>query len=109
MRGVLQWAIGLVVAGCLVAVPSVMRAQDWQHLSPTQRYDALRNYWQYEKLPEDRQKAVDRGYERWRAMPEDQRAKIRENYERLRRLPPDERERFERRYEKWRGQAAPPR
>jgi len=97
----------VVLAGWLAVVPAVASAQDWRQLSPQQRYDVLRNYWQYERLPEDQQKAVDQGYERWRRMPEDERAKVRENFERLRNLPPDERERFERRYEKWRQQATP--
>src|SRR5207249_1743653 len=44
-------------------------AQNWQELSPRQKYDALRNYRQYEQLPEGHQRDIEQRYQRWQAMP----------------------------------------
>ena len=84
-------------------------AQNWRDLSPKQRYDAMQNYWQHERLPQDRQQDIEKRYERWQSMSPEERARIRENYERFRQLPPGERQRFERKYEKWKQQNEPPR
>lgn len=95
---------GLLLAGMAVLCTRPLHAQEWHELSPKERYDALQNYWRYQRLPEDRQRDVDKGYERWRNMPPNERQRVRQNYERLRQLRPQERERFERKYQKWRQQ-----
>lgn len=97
-------ATGLLLAGMAVLGAGPARAQEWHELTPKERYDALQNYWRYQRLPEDRQRDVDKGYERWRNMPPNERQRVRRNYERLRQLRPQDRERFERKYQKWREQ-----
>lgn len=82
-------------------------AQNWQDLGPRERFDAMRNYEQHRRLPEERQRAVEDRYERWRQMPPDEQSRIRQNYDRLQRKDPQERDRFEKRYEKWKRRKAP--
>jgi hypothetical protein len=89
----------------LAAFP--LLAQNWRELSPSERYDTLKNYQQHERLPEERQHDVEKRYERWQQMSPDERNRIRQNYERLRQLPPQERARIQQKYEKWRRQAEP--
>jgi len=97
---------GLVVASLVGSVRPIV-AQNWHDLGPKERYDAMQNYWRHQRLPEDRQRAVEEHYERWRTLPPDQRDRVRQNYERFRQLPPQERERFEKKYQKWKEQAPP--
>src|SRR5512135_3065655 len=77
-------------------------AQNWRELSPSERYNTLRNYQQHERLPEDSQRDIEKRYERWQQMSPEERARVRQNYERLQRMPPQERDRIQRKYEKWR-------
>jgi hypothetical protein len=112
MRGSITLICLLVVAICLVC-PCRVRAfpplaQNWRDLSPAERYDALQNYRQHQRLPEDSQRDIEKRYQRWQQMSPDERERIRQNYERMQQLPPQERERLQRKYEKWRQQTAPP-
>jgi len=77
-------------------------AQNWQDYSPSERYEALRNYRRHQKLPREEQQEVERRYERWRQMEPDERAKIQRNYEKYRSLSPSEQDQFERKYRNWR-------
>ena len=102
-------ALLAIVTALLTASPRAGGAQEWRDMNPKQRYDALQNYWQYEREPEDRRHAVEERYERWRNLPPAEQDRVRQNYERWRRLPPGEKERIERKYEKWKRQSpAPP-
>lgn len=82
-------------------------AQNWRELSPGERYDALQNYRQHERLPEDSRRDIEKRYERWQQMSPDERERVRQNYDRLQRMPPQERARMQRKYEKWRQQGTP--
>jgi hypothetical protein len=109
-RGVMQSVLGIACA-LVIAAPGAsavpLLVQGWRQLNPKERYDTLQNYWRYQKLPEDRQRDVDKRYERWQSLSPAERARIRQNYERYRQLPPQDRERFQRKYEKWRSQEQP--
>lgn len=70
----------------------------WREYSPSQRYQALKNYQQHNKLPDDRREKVEQNYERWRAMPESERERMRKNYQRFQKLPPDQRHKLTERY-----------
>ena len=91
------------LGACLLAVPAMARplrlAQGWREYSPRERYDALRNYRNYEALPNDRRENVERNYQRWQAMPPQERDRIRQNYQRYQQLPPDQRNRLKQRYQ----------
>jgi hypothetical protein len=76
-------------------------AQNWQDYSPSERYEALRNYRRHQKLPRDEQRAVEQQYQRWQGLPEGERDRIRRNYDRYRELPQTERDQFERKYRAW--------
>jgi hypothetical protein len=76
-------------------------AQGWREYSPSDRYEALRNYRRHQKLPREEQRAVERQYQRWQRMPDGERDRIRENYNRFRDLPQGERDQFERKYRAW--------
>lgn len=102
-------SIAIYLAHPCPAAASPLLAQNWRELSPSERYNALRNYRQHERLPEDSRRDVERRYERWQQMSPDERERVRQNYERLQQLPPQERDRLNRKYEKWRQQADPPR
>lgn len=82
-------------------------AQNWQDLSPRERYKAMRNYDQHRQLPAERQQDMEQRYERWRQMPPDEQSRIRKNYDRLRQLGPQERDQFDRKYERWKRRTAP--
>jgi hypothetical protein len=104
----------LCLAAAVLAAPQradayPLLAQQWRDLSPKERYDAMRNYDYFQRLPQDRKQDVERDYERWRNMPPDKRDRVRQNYQRFERLGPREREQFERKYQKWKQQAEPPR
>jgi len=98
------WLIAL--ASTAAAYP--LLAQNWRDLGPKERYDAMQNYWQHQRLPQERQRDVERRYQRWQGLSPEQRARIRQNYERYQRLPPQDRERFQRKFEKWQKQSQPP-
>ena len=100
-------ALVAVVATAGVAAAGPLLVQDWHQLSTKERYDTLQNYWQHQRLPEQRQQDIEKRYERWRNLPPDQRDRVRQNYERFQQLSPEERQRFERKYDKWRQEAAP--
>ena len=102
----LGWAVMALSGRSAVGLP--LLAQNWRDLSPKERYDALQNYRQHERLPEDRQRDIEKRYERWQGMSPDERDRVRQNYERFRQLPPGERERFQRKYDKWRRQGDAP-
>ena len=101
----------LTVATCLARPCRVaafpLLAQNWRELSPAERYDALRNYRQHERLPEDSRRDIEKRYQRWQQMSPDERDRIRQNYQKLQQLPPQERDRMQRKYEKWRQQTEP--
>ena len=93
-------ALVAVTAGMLLGDVSPASAeQDWDNLSPRERYDAMQNYWKHERLPKDRQRDVERRYERWQRMSPEEQQRIRKNYERFQQLPPSERRRVERELE----------
>lgn len=82
--------------------PAPTHAQNWQDYSPSERYEALRNYRRHQELPRDAQRDVEQQYQRWQNLPQGDREKIRRNYDRYQRMPPGERDQFERKYRTWR-------
>lgn len=103
-RGVAVALLG--VAGWLLPVVAV--AQSWQEMSPRQRYDAMQNYWDYERQPEANRRRLDQQYERWQQLSPEEQERVRRNYDKWQQLPPGEQQRFEEKYEKWKRQAEPP-
>ncbi len=101
----------LITLLCCLALQPVQAqsrlAQNWQDLSPRERFDAMRNYRQHRQLPEERQQDMEQRYERWRQMSPDEQLRIRRNYDRLRQLGPQERDQFERRYQRWKQRTGP--
>lgn len=95
-----RWIIAVLLA-CVAAPGS---AQEWSEYGPRDRYEAMRNYEEYRRLPKKQQRQIERQYDRWREMPEEDRDRIRRNYEHLQRMPPEEQQRFDRRYQRWRNQ-----
>jgi hypothetical protein len=107
----LPWAGLLLLMGWLALQPSPVAAQKrsrWNGLSPRERYDTMRNYREYENLPEERKEDIDRRYERWRQMPKDKRERVLQNFERYQQMPPQEREELQRKYHRWKSDAPPP-
>jgi len=100
-------ALGVFLASPVLAQPAAPPAPSWQNLTPKERYDAMKNYWQHEQRPQEQKRDIEERYQRWRNMPPDEQGRIRQNYQRLQQLPPPERDRFEQKYEKWKQQAAP--
>ena len=98
--------VGLL-AVLLPLVVSGQEGEDWENLSPRERFDAMRNYQQHQRLPEDRQRDLEQRYERFLQLPPEEQSRIRRNYDRFNQLHPQERERFERRYEKWKRRTTP--
>jgi len=86
----------------------VAGAQEWRDMSPKQRYDAMQNYWDYEKRPEPERQQMEEQYQQFQALPPADQERVRKNYERWQNLPDADRRRFERKYEKWRRQEAAP-
>ena len=108
-RATFALTVALVLSGGPQVVPAwPLFAQNWRDLGPRERYDAMQNYWNHQRLPEDRKRDIENRYEHWQQLPPDERARIRQNFERFRQLPPQERERFQRKYDKWKQQAGPP-
>jgi hypothetical protein len=91
----------VTVAGELIS-PAFARAENWKDYSPSERYEALRNFRRHQERPRDAQRDVEQKYQRWQHMPEGERDKIRRNYERYRDMPPGERDQFDRKYRTWR-------
>ena len=79
-------------------------AQNWQRLSPSERYEALENYKRHRAAPEEKRRKVERQYERWQEMPESERDRIRKNYESYRKMQPSERRQFHRKYKTWKNE-----
>jgi len=104
-------ALSIACALIIASVPPVQAfplvAQNWRDLGPRERYDALQNYWQHQRLPQERQRDVEKRYERWQGLSPEERARVRQNYERYQQLPPQDRERFERKYQKWQKESRP--
>lgn len=102
MRRSLAVAVLFLVCAGAVTCPLPSVAQNWQQYSPTERYEALRNFRRHQELPRDEQRDVEQQYQRWQNLPQDERDKIRRNYDRYRDMPPAERDQFERKYRSWR-------
>ena len=88
-------------------VPIVHRqliGQDWYELSPQERSRALDNYHRFQKLPLERQRALEERYNQWQQLPTEEQDRIRQNYRRYRGMNSDEKEDFSRRYKHWRSQ-----
>jgi hypothetical protein len=100
--GLLLWCCAIL----LVPAPEA-QAQEWNHLTPRERYDTMQKYREYENLPKDRKKDVDKRYEQWRSMPDAKRERVLRNYERYQKMPPSERRQFDRKYDRWRQDAGP--
>ncbi len=102
--------IGVLMLGALLAsAPSAhgrhaapLLAQQWQDLSPFERFEALRHYREHKQLPKSRQQEIERRYRRWQSLSEEEKQRIRKNFERYQNLTESERERFRRKYERWR-------
>ncbi len=104
----IRWLIGgllLFSVPFVAAVPA--QAQQWDRLSPQQRYDTMQKYQEYENLPPKRREDIDKRYERWRKMPDEKREKVLRNYERYQQMPPAERRQFDRKYDRWREESRP--
>lgn len=101
MRHWLSAILLLVVLAGGISCPDISLAQNWQDYSPSERYEALRNYRRHQELPRDKQRDVEQQYQRWQNLPEGERDKIRKNYERYREMPQGERDQFERKYRTW--------
>lgn len=104
----------LVAGGMLLFVwslvtPAAAPAQQWEHLSPRERYDTMQKYREYENLPPERKEALDERYERWRKLPDAKREKVLRNYRRYQQMPPSERKQFNRKYNRWREDSRPKR
>jgi hypothetical protein len=84
-----------------IGCPDTLLAQNWRDYSPSERYEALRNFRRHQELPRDTQRDVEQKYQRWQNLPEGERDKIRRNYDRYREMPQGEREQFERKYKSW--------
>jgi hypothetical protein len=83
------------------SVPTAAAAdQDWENLSPRERYEAMQNYWKHERLPEERRRDVERRYQRWQKMSPQEQQRIRRNYERFQQLAPSQRRQVERELER---------
>src|SRR5438552_17222592 len=85
--------IAVLVAGTAAAVTPEWLAQNWRDLGPRERYDAWQNYQRHERLPQDRQRDIEKRYEQWQGMSPEEQNRVRQNYQRYQQLPPDERER----------------
>jgi hypothetical protein len=102
MRRWLTVAVLVVTLAGEILCPSFSFGQNWQDYSPSERYEALRNFRRHQELPRDAQRDVEQKYQRWQNLPEGDRDKIRRNYDRYRDMPPGERDQFERKYRTWR-------
>lgn len=102
MRHWLSVLLLLVVLASGISCPDTSFAQNWRDYSPSERYEALRNYRRHQELPRDKQRDVEQQYQRWQNLPEGERDKIRRNYDRYREMPQGERDQFERKYRTWR-------
>ena len=78
--------------------------QDWYGLSPQERSRALDNYHRFQKLPPERQRALEERYNQWQQLPTEEQDRLRRNYRRYRDMNSDEKEDFSRRYKHWRSQ-----
>jgi Protein of unknown function (DUF3106) len=77
--------------------------QDWYELSPQERSRALDNYHRFQKLPPERQRALEERYNQWQQLPTEEQDRIRQNYRRYRDMNSDQKEDFSRRYKQWRS------
>lgn len=94
--------VGVVAAvALLAAVPAL--GQDWTHLSPKDRQKAQEKYEIYKRLPQSRQREIQRSYEEWQNMRPSERARIRENYKAYRDLTPQQRRAVGELYQQKRG------
>ncbi len=107
MRPSLFLVLLLVTFAGQMHLPALVAAQNWQDYSPSERYEALRNFRRHQELPRDAQRDVEQQYQRWQQLPEGERDKIKRNYDRYRDMPPGERDQFERKYKNWRRGQAP--
>ena len=78
--------------------------QDWYQLSPQERSRALDNYRRFQKLPPERQRALEDRYNQWQQLPPEEQDRLRQNYRRYRDMNSDQKEDFSRRYKHWRSQ-----
>lgn len=105
----------LLFSGSAFAMPSAMErstlgsaqpllvAQNWYELSPQERSRALENYRRFQKLPPDKQRAIEDKYNRWMELPGEEQERIRRNYDRYRKMDSDQKEDFYRKYKQWRS------
>jgi hypothetical protein len=86
-----------LVAGVAVA----QFGRPWNQLTPDEQRRARENYERYQRLPEGRQRSMDRRYQRFQAMPREEQQRLRQNYERYRELDPGKRREFTEKYRRW--------
>ena len=59
-------------------------AEHWDELSDSQRNRALRNYRQYNQLPADKKRNIDKHYEKWKKMPRSDQDRYRRKHDEYR-------------------------
>jgi hypothetical protein len=59
-------------------------AESWDDLSPSQRERALRNYQNYQELPADKKRDIDRHYEKWKKLPRGDQERYRQKHDEYR-------------------------
>jgi hypothetical protein len=84
------------------SLPSVHLIEDWYELSPQEKSRALDNYRRFQKLPPERQRALEERYNQWQQLPAEEQDRLRRNYRRYRDMNSDQKEDFSRRYKHWR-------
>lgn len=100
---------GWLAATLVLTVPQILWADPWQDMSPRQRYDAMRNYYDYNQQPQERREKLQHDYERWQQLPPQEQERVRRNFEKWQRMPPEEQQRLERKYETWKRREQAPR
>jgi hypothetical protein len=102
-------ALGALVGGGLL--PTVVRGQgppgpstrSWEELTPEQRERVRQHYQRFQRLPEERRRAVEERYRHWRELPPQEQQRLRRNYESYQSLNPEQRREFREKYRRWKS------
>jgi len=99
----------ILFLAALVLVPAGASAQPrtgrpWEQLSPEEQWRAWENYQRYQRLPQGRQRFMERRYQRFQALPPQEQERLRQNYQQYRGFDPGQRREFTEKYRRWKSE-----
>ena len=74
---------------------TTIQQKSFNELTPEEQERIIKNYREYQRLPQGQQRKLKNRYKRWQKMSPGERQKLKRNYKRFKRLPPKKRLNFQ--------------